>query len=167
MTYRQEGVTFTHCVPTILHMLLSSPACADVNLSSLKMIIGGSALSKGLCKAAMQKGINIYSGYGMSETCPVLTIAHLKPHMVSLAQEEQIDIRCRTGLPIPLVGLRVVDEEDRDLPHDGSIVGEVVVRSPWLTQGYLRESERSEDLWAGGWLHTSDVVTIDSEDISA
>ncbi len=40
--------------------------------------------------------------------------------------------------------------------------GEIVVRAPWLTQGYLAESERSEELWRGGWLHTGDVGVIDA-----
>ena len=111
----------------------------------------------------MQRGMNIYAGYGMSETCPVLTIAHLKPHMTEWNEEEQMDIRCRSGLPIPFVDLRVVDLSGRELPHDGASVGEVVVRSPWLTLGYLKEPDGSEDLWAGGYLHTGDAGFVDAE----
>ena len=50
-----------------------------------------------------------------------------------------------------------------DVAHDGTSQGEVVVRSPWLTQGYLDEPERSEELWRGGWLHTGDVGVIDAD----
>ncbi|MGB5615197.1 MAG: fatty acid--CoA ligase [Desulfobacterales bacterium] len=158
-----ENVTFSHCVPTIMHMLVSSPAAKQVDLSRWKVIIGGSALSKGLCRAAIDLGINLYTGYGMSETCPVLTLAHLKPHMMNWDLERQVDIRCRTGLPIPNVVLDIVDPDGKPLPHDGQATGEVVVRSPWLTQGYLKEPERSEELWHGGWLHTGDVGFIDAE----
>ena len=158
-----ENVTFSHCVPTIMHMLVSSPAVKKVDLSRWKVIIGGSALSKGLCRAALELGINLYTGYGMSETCPVLTLAHLKPHMMDWDLERQVDIRCRTGLPIPNVVLDIVDPDGKPLPHDGQATGEVVVRSPWLTQGYLKEPERSEELWRGGWLHTGDVGFIDAE----
>lgn len=159
----KEKVTFSHCVPTILHMLLSSPAAKQVELSDWKVIIGGSALSKGLCKAAMDLGINLYTGYGMSETCPVLSIANLKPHMLEWDAEEQIKIRCRTGLPLPNVHLEVVAPDGGFVPHDGVSTGEVVVRAPWLTQGYLKEPEKSEALWANGWLHTGDVGFIDPE----
>jgi len=111
----------------------------------------------------MAKGINVYSGYGMSETCPVLTVAHLKPHMADLDYERQIEIRCRTGIPIPLVNLKIIDADDRVQPTDGVSVGEVVVRAPWLTQGYFRETDRSEELWRGGFLHTGDVGHMDGE----
>jgi len=159
----KEKVSFSHCVPTILHMLVSSPAVKEVDLAGWKVIIGGSALSKGLCTAAMDLGINLYTGYGMSETCPVLTIANLKPHMLAWDDAEQVKIRCRTGLPIPNVHLEIVDFEGNPLPHDGKTTGEVVVRAPWLTQGYLKEPERGAELWANGWLHTGDVGFIDAE----
>ena len=158
-----EKVTFSHCVPTILHMILNSPAAKDANLDGWKVIIGGSSLSQGLCKAAMEMGINLYTGYGMSETCPVLTIANLKPHMLGWGIDDQVAIRCRTGLPIPNVQLEVVDFDGNPQPHDGKTTGEVVVRAPWLTQGYLKEPEKSEELWANGWLHTGDVGFIDPE----
>ena len=160
---KKEKVTFSHCVPTILHMLLNCPAAAETDLSNWKVIIGGSAFSKGLCKAAMDKGINPFTGYGMSETCPILTISAFKPHMTDLGTEKDLEIRCRTGIPVPLVDLKVIDPAGNSQPHDGVSVGEVVVRSPWLTQGYFKEPERSEELWYGGYLHTQDVGFIDEE----
>jgi fatty-acyl-CoA synthase len=156
-------VSFSHCVPTILHMLLSHPAAAGYDLTGWKVIIGGSALSKGLCKQALGHGINVFTGYGMSETCPILTLANFKPHMLQWPEEEQIKIRCRTGLPINNVELKLLDPEGREVARDGKSTGEVVVRAPWLTQGYFKDAEKSRELWAGGWLHTGDIGYIDEE----
>lgn len=155
-----EGVTFSHCVPTILQMLLASEAVKKVDLSRWKVIIGGSALPKPMAKAALDMGIDVFTGYGMSETCPVLTLSHLQPHMESWDNERQAEIRSLTGRPVPMVTLRIVDDELNDLPHDGKSQGEVVVRAPWLTQGYLNDPEQSEELWRGGWLHTGDIGVI-------
>lgn len=156
-----EGVTFSHCVPTILHMLLASPASQGVDLSRWKVVIGGAALPKALCRAALARGIDVYTGYGMSETCPILTIAQLTDADLFLEDERQVELRCKTGRPVPLVDLRIVDEEMENLPRDGKAAGEIVVRSPWLTQGYLRDPKNSEQLWRGGYLHTGDVANID------
>ena len=157
----QEKVTFSHCVPTILHLLMHHPKFHEVDLSGWKVMIGGAALPKAMCKAAMQRGIDIYSGYGMSETCPILTISHVTER--DLPEDEELDIRCMTGRPLPLVDLKVVDEEMNQVPRDGESVGEIVVRAPWLTQGYLKDRRNSENLWQGGWLHTADVAWMNDK----
>ncbi|MFO7811858.1 MAG: fatty acid--CoA ligase [Pelovirga sp.] len=154
-----EKVTFSHCVPTILHLLMSHPLFKEIDLSGWKVLIGGAALPKAMCQAARARGIDIYSGYGMSETCPVLTLAHVTEE--DLNNEEEVEIRCKTGRPMPLVDLRIVDEQMQDIPADGQSVGEIVVRSPWLTQGYLKDQRNSETLWRGGYLHTGDVANRD------
>ena len=158
-----EKVTFSHCVPTILHMLLNCPGSQGVDLSGCKMIIGGSALSKGLAEAALARGIDVFAGYGMSETCPILTIAQLTPETLERDADAQTEVRAKAGRPIPLVDLRIVDEEMRDVPRDGKSAGEVVVRAPWLTQGYLGDHRSSETLWRGGYLHTNDIASIDAD----
>ena len=98
----------------------------------------------------------------MSETCPVLSIAHLSSDDLQASPEQQVTLRCKTGLPLPLVDLRVVTAEMTDVEHDGVASGEVVVRTPWLTQGYLKATQASTELWAGGYLHTQDIGNIDA-----
>lgn len=162
----REGVTFSHCVPTILHMLLSAPNAAATDLSRWKVLIGGSALPRGLALAAMRRGIDIAAGYGMSETCPVLSIAQLKGAMLDGTapdDEGTVDIRIRTGLPVVLAQIRIVDEAMRDMPHDGVSAGEVVVRAPYLTQRYTKDEAGTAQLWRDGWLHTGDIGVIDGD----
>ncbi|MDR3411733.1 MAG: fatty acid--CoA ligase [Formivibrio sp.] len=156
----EEGVTFSHCVPTILHMILSHPRAKTVDFSGWKIMIGGSAMPEVMAVAAQKRGIDLFTGYGMSETCPVLTIAHLESADLQLSLEEQAVIRAKTGRSLPLVDLRIVDPQMQDVAHDGKSTGEVVVRAPWLTQGYLAAPEASEELWDGGYLHTTDIGNI-------
>jgi fatty-acyl-CoA synthase len=156
----REKVTFSHCVPTILQMILAHPKSKEGVLKSWKVIVGGAALPRALAKEAMQHGIDITTGYGMSETCPVLTLAHLRAEDEIWDVDRQVEVRIKAGRPIPLVDLRVVDPEMRDVPRDGTTPGEIVARAPWLTQGYLRDPANSEKLWLGGWLHTGDIGVI-------
>jgi len=160
---KEEGVTFSHCVPTLLHMILNHPAARDVDFSNFKVVIGGAALPVGLAKQALDMGIDVMGGYGLSETCPMLVAAQLDRHMLELSAEEQIYFRTKAGQPLPLVDIRIVDNDMNDLDHDGRSTGEVVVRAPWLTEGYLKNEETSSALWRGGYLHTGDIGHLDRD----
>ncbi len=153
-------VTFSHCVPTILNMLLKDPASIDCDFARWTCIIGGAALPRALAIEALKRGIDVFGGYGMSETCPVLSLSQLTEEELNLSIEEQADIRCRTGIPIGLAQMRVVDPQGNDVPNDDKTSGEIVVRSPYLTQGYLKDHVHSEKLWEGGWMHTNDVACV-------
>jgi fatty-acyl-CoA synthase len=157
-----EKATFSHCVPTILQMVITPAAAKGLDLSHWRVVTGGARLTKGLAMAARELGIKISGGYGLSETCPLLTIADLKPFMEEEWDgDRQLDWMVKTGFVMPLVKIRVVGTDGRDVARDGTESGEIVVRSPWTTRGYYKDPKRSEELWAGGWLHTGDVATID------
>ncbi len=153
-------VTFSHCVPTILNMLLKDPSSIDCDLSRWTCIIGGAALPRSIAIEALKRGIDVFGGYGMSETCPVLSLSQLTEKDLELPIEEQADLRCRTGFPIGLAQMRVVTPDGKDVPQDDKTVGEIIVRSPYLTQGYLKDHVHSEKLWEGGWMHTNDVACV-------
>ena len=158
---KTEGVTFTHGVPTILQMLLDAAAKANVDLAGLKMVIGGSALPKSLARRAMERGVDVFAGYGMSETGPLLTVAHLqvqRPHWRPRSRGWNTH-QGRAGRP-RWSTLRIVDADMNEAPHDGATSGEIVVRAPWLTNGYFNSPDASEQLWAGGYLHTNDIGVI-------
>lgn len=156
-------VSFSHCVPTIIQMLLHHPASKEVDFSKLKLIIGGAPLSKGVAQQAMARGIQIAGGYGMSETCPIVAVSHIKPEHAQAAPEERLDFLTRTGLPIPLVQAAVWSPDGKPLPTGSENVGELVLQCPWLTEGYYRSPETSAALWSGGWLHTGDVAYMDTD----
>jgi fatty-acyl-CoA synthase len=151
----EEGVTFSHCVASVLRMLLDEAKVRQVDLSGKKMLIGGGALPEGLARAALEQGIDIFSGYGMSEACAVQTINHLTATEVAAPLEEQLQLRTRPGRPILLCNVQTAAPDLT--PTAVGEEGEVVFRGPWLTPGYWRNEEASKELWRGGWLHSGDI----------
>jgi fatty-acyl-CoA synthase len=160
---KTEGVTFTHCVPTLLQRLLDAATSANTDLSGLKMVIGGSELPTALARQALALGVDVFAGYGMSESAPLLCLAQVRSTDLTGDPERQINIRTKAGLAAPLVDLRLVDANLREVPADGKSRGEIVVRAPWLTQGYVDNAEASERLWAGGYMHTEDIGVVEPD----
>tara|TARA_B100000674_G_C37961498_1_gene972235 strand:+ start:1109 stop:2740 length:1632 start_codon:yes stop_codon:yes gene_type:complete len=155
----KHKVSFSHCVPAILNMILDHPESQNVNLRGWKVIIGGSALSPGLAKKALSRGIEVYTGYGMSETCPLLTLTYNQQSHLSQSLEDNISHRIKAGMPVPLVDLKI-QSDDGSFNASGE-PGEIVVRAPWLTSCYAKDEEATSKLWSDGWLHTGDVGYID------
>jgi fatty-acyl-CoA synthase len=160
--WRKEKVNFSHCVPTIMQMVLNAKAAKDVDFTGWNIIIGGSSLNRSLYDAAKAKGIQLTAAYGMSETGPLVSVAHLNEELMAGSEDERTTYRIKAGAPGVLVEAAIVDGEGNFLPSDGETQGELVLRAPWLTEGYYREPEKGAELWAGGWLHTGDVATLDS-----
>ncbi|SDQ01572.1 fatty acid--CoA ligase [Ectopseudomonas guguanensis] len=158
---KEEKVSFSHCVPTILQMVLNAEGAQGHDFGGMKMIIGGSALNRSLYEAAKARGIQLTAAYGMSETCPLISCAYLNEELRAGGEDERTTYRIKAGIPVPLVEAAIMDADGKLLPSDGESQGELVLRAPWLTQGYFREPEKGEELWTHGWLHTGDVATID------
>ncbi|MDX5439411.1 MAG: fatty acid--CoA ligase [Alteromonadaceae bacterium] len=160
---KTHKVSFSHCVPTIMQMMMATESIKTADLSNWHVLIGGSALTKGLCDAGAKLGIKMFTGYGMSETCPLLSATHMKPEDLELPLEQQTAIRVKTGIAVPMVDLEIVDPDGKPVPHDGEAKGEVVARAPWLTQNYFKQADKGEELWEGGWLHTGDVASMEPD----
>ncbi|SOB78292.1 fatty-acyl-CoA synthase [Marinobacter sp. LV10R510-11A] len=160
---KEHKVSFSHCVPTVMQMMMGTESIKTADLSNWQVLIGGSAMTKGLCDAGAKLGIRMYTGYGMSETCPLLSTTFLKPEDLELPLEQQTALRIKTGIAVPMVDLEIVDTSGNPVAHDGVAQGEVVARAPWLTQSYFKQPDKGEELWEGGWLHTGDVASMEAD----
>ncbi|HWI86184.1 MAG TPA: AMP-binding protein, partial [Sphingomonas sp.] len=156
----EHRVTYSHCVPTILEMVISAAKQTGADLTGWKMTVGGSALTKALCAEGRRLGMDVAAGYGMSETGPIISKA-ARRFPEQLDEEAILSTLTSSGVSGPLVSARIVDEAMNDLPHDGVTRGELVLRAPWLTVCYTGDASASDALWRGGWLHTQDIATID------
>jgi fatty-acyl-CoA synthase len=154
------------CVATMLNMIISHPEVEQYKEYFKGLIYegGGMRLNAVLGKKAKDLGMDICSGWGMTEVYTKVGLQYLKPHMFSWPEDKKIEFLSGTGMAPPFVEQRVVDEQGSDVEKDGMAVGEIVLRAPWLTMGYYRDPEKSEELWKGGWMHSGDMATIDEEE---
>ncbi|HXW54866.1 MAG TPA: long-chain-fatty-acid--CoA ligase [Candidatus Cybelea sp.] len=156
----QERAEYCSLVPTMATALVNCPERPKYDLSSLKRVtIGGAASSATLVREVEEKlGCTCFSGYGLTETAPVLTISPMKPGL-GWADEDRFVRQASTGYAVPGVEVRVVDAGDQDVPRDGRSVGEVVTRSDGVMLGYWQQPEASAAALRGGWFHTGDMAT--------
>jgi acyl-CoA synthetase (AMP-forming)/AMP-acid ligase II len=152
-------------VPTMATAIVNHPSLGEYDLSSVEYVgLGGAASPVDLIREVEQKiGCRAYSGYGLTETCPVLTFSFVKEHLSDLTDEERWKRQAMTGYPLPGVELRVVDADDRPLPRDGAAAGEIVVRADNVMAGYWKQPEDTAQVMRGGWFHTGDMATVDEE----
>jgi len=160
----KEKATFSNMVPTVLNLILNHPTIENHReaLSHWKITVGGSALPSELARKATKLGIKVMSGYGLSETAPVLTLGMPAEAEFDLPEAEMLEKSLlKTGLPVPLVDLKIVDKNMIDVRRDGKTVGEIVVRTPWTTKEYYKDPSLTDELWQGGWLHTKDLAVVE------
>jgi fatty-acyl-CoA synthase len=154
-----ERPTITAMVPTILGDLLRATDEQGLDMSSFRMLVcGGSAVAPAMIDAAREKwGVPVLQGWGMTETSPLCALSH-PPR--DPGPEGETPWRAKSGRPVSGVQVRVVDGDGNPLPHDGSSVGELQLRGPWITGSY--HNDESPDSFTGdGWLRTGDVGHID------
>ncbi len=147
-------------VPTMANALVNSPARERFDLSSMRHInMGGAANSPELVQRVEQAfpGCECSSGYGLTETSPVIT--HTEQKIALQLPDEQRYLRqSKTGWPLPGVTLRVVDGEMQDVPQDGTAVGEIIAMGDHVMDGYYADPEATQAAFSGPWLHTGDMA---------
>ncbi len=161
----EHKATDMYLVPAMANALLNSPELGSTDLRSMRRImIGGAAASQALIER-MEKafGCEVYAGYGLSETGPILAAAIPKAGVEAASEEERYRRQAMTGWPLIGNEIRVVDENMRDVPRDMKAIGEIVVRGDHVMEGYYNDPEQTASIMTEGWLHTGDMAVWDEE----
>jgi acyl-CoA synthetase (AMP-forming)/AMP-acid ligase II len=161
---QQEKVQSCSLVPTMATALVNCPERPKYDISTLnRVVIGGAASSPTLVREVEEKlKCTCFSGYGLTETSPMLSISPMKPWLQWEGADRYAG-QAMTGYAGPAMELRVVDANDVDVAHDGVAIGEIVARTDGVMKGYWNDPDASRDALRGGWFHTGDMATINEE----
>jgi acyl-CoA synthetase (AMP-forming)/AMP-acid ligase II len=162
----RERVTRIHAVPAMIIALLNHPDFPKRDLSSVReVMMGGAPCNAALIREVEAKipGCVAKGGYGLTETSPVLTIAHLKEHLSGEPEDARLRRKATAGYPLAGVELRVVNLEGRDVEPNAREIGEVIVRSDIVMAGYWNQPEETARAIRDGWFHTGDLAIVDEE----
>jgi acyl-CoA synthetase (AMP-forming)/AMP-acid ligase II len=163
--FNSEEVTVSQGVPTVwlgfdAYLSTSGRECPTLR----RLISGGSAVPPSLMGAFARRGVELIHAWGMTEMSPLGTVAALKAKHSSLDHPAQLAVKLKQGRPAFSVEMKIVDDEGRKLPHDGTSMGELLVRGPWIISGYLAdEAASAAAIEPDGWFHTGDMATIDPD----
>jgi fatty-acyl-CoA synthase len=161
----QERVTFTAGVPTIwmgmMNELKANPDKYD--LSTLKTVVcGGSAPPRSLIDwFESTLNVEFIQAWGMTETSPLGSSSRLKLKMNDWPRDRVLDVKQRCGIIAPGLEARIVDDAGNEVPHDGTAMGQLHVRGPWVASSYYHAD--AADRFPDGWFDTGDIATIDAE----
>jgi len=158
-----EKVTFSAAVPTVWQGLLAYMRENSLKLSTVKkVLIGGSAVPESLIRAFNDEfDVEVFQGWGMTETSPVGTLSRLTPELSALPYDEQMKWRIKQGMPPLGVELKLKNYAGQEMPHDGKTYGRLMVRGPTIAGGYFKD-EGGKILDNEGFFDTGDVSTIDT-----
>jgi fatty-acyl-CoA synthase len=157
-----EGVTFSAAVPTVWQMLLQHMRATGSKFSTLKrVVIGGSAVPEALIRAFHDDyGVEVTHAWGMTETSPLGTQSSLTPELAALPYDDQMPYRLKQGRPPPGVQLKLTNDENERLPHDGATFGRLKIKGPFIVGEYFK-GDGGQILDEEGFFDTGDVATID------
>ena len=158
----EEGVTISLGVPTIWMALMNYVKENGGDLNPMnRSIIGGSACPPALMKSFRDYGVRVRHAWGMSETTPLGVLNTPKPEFASWSADEQQRMDEKTGHGFFGIEMKIVDEDNTELPWDGVQFGALKVRGPWVCNDYFKLDGASDAHDADGWFSTGDVATID------
>ena len=161
--FEQEEVSVSAGVPTVWQGLLLYVAQNKLRFNHLKrLVVGGSACPPSMLSTLRETyGVEAIHAWGMTEMSPLGTVSKLQTRHLHLPEEDQIGLLKKQGHALFGVDMKIVDEDDNELPWDGVTFGNLMVKGPWVINNYFK-SETGPVL-TNGWFGTGDIATIDQD----
>lgn len=160
---QEHRITATMIPPTLIIMILEQEGFADFDISSLRKFVFGSApMTPKWIKRALEgfAGTEIWHGYGLTETSPMVTLSWLE-RSEQTNGSEYAERWQSAGQPVVGTDVRILDDEGNEVPNGE--VAEVVVRGPQIAKGYLNLPRETDEVFNDGWFRTGDVGRVDDE----
>jgi long-chain acyl-CoA synthetase len=161
----RHRVSILSLVPTMVVRVLREGRLEAHDLSRVRLLsYGTSPIDEGVLREAMQRfrGVGFHQCYGLTESAPLLAVLDEAAHRRALDPDSgRPDLLRAAGRALPGVEIRLLDEHGREVAKGGA--GEIVVRGPQVSAGYINAADESRAAFRGGWFHTGDIGRIDSE----
>ena len=159
-----EKVTMTAAVPTVWLGLLQYLRKENKKLTTLKFVgIGGSACPPEMIRAFQEDyGVMVRHAWGMTEMSPVGSAGALKPSARDLSRDQRLAIQAKQGWAPFGVEMKIVDDENKELPWDGKRFGRLKVEGFAVVESYFKD-DGGKILDEDGFFDTGDVATIDPD----
>jgi acyl-CoA synthetase (AMP-forming)/AMP-acid ligase II len=157
-----QQVTVAAGVPSIWNGLYQELKTTPRDISCVRaLVVGGSAMPRSLIDGYERElSVNVLQAWGMTELSPLGTVSKLQRHHLDLPEADQLDVKALQGTPLAGVELRIMGDDDTELPWDGETMGELQARGPWVIRSYFKRDPTSEHFTADGWFRTGDVATM-------
>ena len=159
----RENVTMLCAAPTVLIGISGSPEALrrGARRGVRVLTAGAPPAAATIERVEGELGWTITQAYGLTETSPFITVCEPRPEHGRLDAAGKAAVKARQGVELLTSGeVRVVDAEDREVPHDGETIGEIVVRGNVVMDGYFRDPEATAKAMRGGWFHSGDAAVV-------
>jgi acyl-CoA synthetase (AMP-forming)/AMP-acid ligase II len=160
---RDERITLLCAAPTVLISLANAPAEARRGVPRGVRVVtaGAPPAAATIQRMEGEFGWSLTQVYGLTETAPFITVCEALPEHDALSADDRAVVKARQGVELITSGeLKVVDEAGAEVPHDGSTLGEIVVRGNVVMDGYYNDPAATGSAMRGGWFHSGDAAVV-------
>ena len=163
---RVESVTMFCAAPTVLISITNAPEpLRETAPGGIRLFTAGAPPAAATIEQVEKElGWQLMHVYGLTETSPFITICEPRPEHDALSPHDRANVKARQGVELITSGeIRVVDDDNEEVPWDGSTLGEITVRGNVVMEGYYNDPDATAEAMRGGWFHSGDAAVVHTD----